>query len=315
MSDFGGLSSNGLLWILTNEGWSGGVGGSGDYGSDCTVTYILNRVGFGPGLTDSVAGIIGTSITLGTKFTGEQVTNFFIKLCQHYSSQLAKDGITASQYGQNVYDLMYYLHHWLPVGYKNTARGLKNGKTIKDIFSDRNYIIYPDKNRSWFGQAMAETKGNEKNAWQLINDFIGIGMGTTPENPGQRYNAYMGQGASQKLLDYVNKITGGAPLGVFNGTGSGTGATVNGSVYGSSYGIRKIQEGLPNTVYQLETYGERNNVLLQSNARKKEFKSMVDEMVKQVPNRERDILVSTEMYNSSILKTTQRSKQERKVRR
>ena len=95
--------------------------------------------------------------------------------------------------------------------------------------------------------------------------------------------------------------------------GGGGGVYMN--VYGQSYGIRTIKEGEANTVYKLETYGERANVLIQNTMRKKEFNDMVNEMVQQVPNRERDIIVSTELYNSSIMKTTQSSKQERKVKR
>lgn len=97
-------------------------------------------------------------------------------------------------------------------------------------------------------------------------------------------------------------------------TGGGGGGSYN--IYGANYGIRKIDDsGEPNTVYQLASMGERNNVLLQSQDRKKQFKSMLDEMKNQVPNRGREIITSPEMYDNSILKTTQSSKQERKTKK
>ena len=104
----------------------------------------------------------------------------------------------------------------------------------------------------------------------------------------------------------------------FNGEGSvpGSGGTVvaGGSSYvrGQDYGGRSIKEGNPNTVYNLAYCGsEKQHVLSLNDTRRKQFTEMRQTMVEQTPNREREIIISEEMYNPSILKGSQRSKEYR----
>ena len=322
LSDFGGISVNGLAWMLASEGWAGG-NGAGDYGGDVTVTKILNRIGWGPGLTDSVCGVLGISTPIPgtTKFTGEEVTQQYAKVCQSHAKIIKGYGCTVESIGQRSFDVLMYLNHGVPNACENTVKAVKNqGKTIAQIIADKNFVVRTDygKQWSWYDQFMAETKHNAKNAQEMLDDFVGIASGQAPANPGHRYKAYFGEGLSQKLKDYVSKITDGAPLGVYDGgSGSGDGTISGGMVGGVSnirgvnYGGRSIKEGNPNTVYQLSSTGNREDVLNLSKSRRDEFEKMRQTMVEQTPNRERAIILSSELYNSSILKTTQRSKQDR----
>jgi hypothetical protein len=82
------------------------------------------------------------------------------------------------------------------------------------------------------------------------------------------------------------------------------------NVYNSA-SSRTVQSGAPNTVYQLASSGERDDVLKTSDDRKSQFQSMLDNMKNNAPSRGRDIITSPEMYDASILKTSQSSKQER----
>lgn len=202
-SGIGGLSVNGLMWVLTNEGWSGSNGNKA-YGEQCVVGPIGDgsRIGYGPGLTDSVASIVNHSITSGQVISGDQVWDDFVTVSNHTQSELEKKGITVEKYGQNGYDLMYYLNHWLPVGMKITADNANNAEEIADVLRSSSIIIWPDKNRTWYGQALAEAKNDASVAQQIIDDFVGICLGVPPANPGHRYKAYIGE-ASPDVKEFV----------------------------------------------------------------------------------------------------------------
>lgn len=78
----------------------------------------------------------------------------------------------------------------------------------------------------------------------------------------------------------------------------------------SSYGGNSINTSLTNNnVMRLASTGERDDVLLQNEARRGQFESMRNKMLKEAPNMGRDIIASPELYDSSILKTAQWQKQ------
>ena len=68
----------------------------------------------------------------------------------------------------------------------------------------------------------------------------------------------------------------------------------------------------PNTVYRLASTGERNDVIKLDDSRKSEFESLRNSLKSEVVDMGRDIIESPELYNSSILKTSQTAKQQRK---
>lgn len=83
----------------------------------------------------------------------------------------------------------------------------------------------------------------------------------------------------------------------------------------TSTGNQNSQSGLvngaPNTVYKLASNGEREDVLKLSDGRKSQFEAMREKLKNNSVDMGRDIIESPEMYNSSILKTTQSAKQMR----
>lgn len=68
----------------------------------------------------------------------------------------------------------------------------------------------------------------------------------------------------------------------------------------------------PNTVNRLASATkERTGVLKQDDARKSEFESMVNAMATDAPQMGREIIITSELYNSNILKGSQESRKER----
>ena len=142
---------------------------------------------------------------------------------------------------------------------------------------------------------------------------------TLPEIPNPGYYGGLTGSPSDLQSAAGSTDSGPDPSAATDGTtpdsSMGGGATVvaGGSSYirGQNYGGRSIKEGNPNTVYQLSSFYQRNDVLQLSSARKGEFEKMRQSMIDQTPNRERTIITSDELYQPSILKTTQRSKQDR----
>ena len=65
----------------------------------------------------------------------------------------------------------------------------------------------------------------------------------------------------------------------------------------------------PNTVYKLASSGERNDVVKLDDTRKEQFKSLRETLKGNVLDMGREMIESDEMYNSSILKTSQSAKQ------
>ena len=68
----------------------------------------------------------------------------------------------------------------------------------------------------------------------------------------------------------------------------------------------------PNTVNRLASATkEKKGVLKQDDARKSEFESMVNAMATDAPQMGREIIITSELYNSNILKGSQESRKER----
>ena len=76
------------------------------------------------------------------------------------------------------------------------------------------------------------------------------------------------------------------------------------------YSTSMTQSG-PNTVYGMTTYGTRDDVLKQTQFRQSQFEALRNKMENETPGMGRDIVESPELYDPSILKTTQYSKEER----
>lgn len=68
-----------------------------------------------------------------------------------------------------------------------------------------------------------------------------------------------------------------------------------------------------NTVYKLASATKsKENILKQDDVRKSEFESLRNKMTSNVPNMGREIIHTSELYDSNILKGDQESKKERK---
>ena len=324
---FFGLSKNGLTLVLGNEGWGSAENHYGlNYGSPCTPYPLNGQSGvWGPGLTLNVnntlqkAGL--TQGQVGVSIPGDMVTEQFKAVCKHHQEILAGKGLTPETWGQQTYDVLFYFHHWLPAGCYNTITRLKNGEKFPDILRDHNCIIYKDKNRSWYDQAKCETKNAER-AQQTVEGFAAIVEGKVdPNSPITKIKLYSGSYFPKNLKEYVEALYGGGDFINMENASTGDGTTPGGggmvvggggsNIRGSNYGGRTTKEGNPNTVYQLSSTGDREDVLNLSKSRRDEFEKMRQTIVEQTPNRERTIILSSELYNSSILKTTQRSKQDR----
>ena len=77
-----------------------------------------------------------------------------------------------------------------------------------------------------------------------------------------------------------------------------------------SGGDGKIMKGFnqPNTVMQLSSNGERDDVIQLDDGRKQQFTALRESLKSNMINMGRTVIESSEMYNSSILKTTQTAK-------
>lgn len=93
--------------------------------------------------------------------------------------------------------------------------------------------------------------------------------------------------------------------GDYNGSSSNSGNSASTSRMASNI------TNSPNTVYQLASAGERKDVLKVSDDRKNQFKSLRDTLKSGMLDMGRTMIESPEMYNSSILKTSQSAKVER----
>ena len=87
----------------------------------------------------------------------------------------------------------------------------------------------------------------------------------------------------------------------FSFESSGSGASYNG-------GAMSFINNSPNTVYQLASNGEKSNTLKINDDRKNQFTSLRETLKGNMLNMGRDIIESPEMYNSSILKSSQSAK-------
>lgn len=78
------------------------------------------------------------------------------------------------------------------------------------------------------------------------------------------------------------------------------------STYSSSSGIFSNS---PNKVYQLASKGERDDVLKLDDGQKAQYEALRTSLMSEMVNMGRDVIKSTELYNSSIMKTSQTAKQ------
>ena len=86
----------------------------------------------------------------------------------------------------------------------------------------------------------------------------------------------------------------------------------SGSSYASNNGDLVNILGLSNNVGKLASVSRRNeNILKQDEQRKEQFNSLVTAMTNNAPMMGRDILITSELYDSNILKGDQESKKER----
>lgn len=96
------------------------------------------------------------------------------------------------------------------------------------------------------------------------------------------------------------------------GGGGSSGYSFSGG--GSSASTDKMASNItntPNTVYQLASTGERSDVIKINDGRKDQFKSLRETLKNDSLSMGRQMLESPEMYNSSILKSSQSAKRER----
>lgn len=97
------------------------------------------------------------------------------------------------------------------------------------------------------------------------------------------------------------------------GGGGDTGYSFNsGGSYASTDKMASNITNTPNTVYQLASTGERSDVVKLNDGRKDQFKALRESLKSESLGMGRKMLESPEMYNSSILKSTQAAKRERK---
>ena len=109
----------------------------------------------------------------------------------------------------------------------------------------------------------------------------------------------------------VVSTDGSAPINVMlnNELTSSSGNSSVGSGSGSRGGEQVNIPNIPNTVYKLSSaQKQRPDTLSQDEGRKNEFEALRNTMVSNSPGMGRDILMTSELYDSNILKGNQESK-------
>lgn len=132
-----------------------------------------------------------------------------------------------------------------------------------------------------------------------ISDFLQNRMGVYSANVNAYIFRYTGEITnSGDLIDpsQVNSASYSASTGSTSTTGDRPSSLINGQA---------------NTVYQLASNGEKTNVLKISDGRKSQFEALRNNLKSNTIDMGRSMIESPEMYNSSILKTSQSAKQER----
>lgn len=125
---------------------------------------------------------------------------------------------------------------------------------------------------------------NENEYIKFVNSLYSGGTYVPPE-PNYEYVSYASTGGSSSK-------------------GSGSSSSNNGELVNIP--------GLSNNVGKLASVSRRNeNILKQDEQRKEQFNSLVTAMANNAPMMGRDILITSELYDSNILKGDQESKKER----
>lgn len=135
------------------------------------------------------------------------------------------------------------------------------------------------------------------------------------------WNRAKGSSADDTFRNFVASLYNGAPLpssavsyeysDYTSPSGSSGGSSGGSGTPGISNAPINIPN-VPNKVSRLSSATRQNdNVLKQSDGRKSEFETLRNTMVANTPEMGRDILMTSELYDSNILKGSQESKTER----
>ena len=146
--------------------------------------------------------------------------------------------------------------------------------------------------------------GNKKSYnWGSVHDLNKGGMPSGTSHLREGYTTmWRLLGGNISILPDINY-----PSTPFLQTNSGQG--ISSASYNN--GMTSISNNTPNTVYQLASTGEREDVIKLDDGRKNEFNALRESLKNNVVKMGRDIIESPELYNSSILKTSQTAKQQR----
>lgn len=125
-------------------------------------------------------------------------------------------------------------------------------------------------------------------------------------------NVYRGE-CSAYIYRYTGEISNSGDI-LPDDTSFTSSASYSGGSYSSGSSDNRVSgliNGQANTVMQLASNGERSDVLKISDNRKSQFESLRNSLKSNMIDMGRTLIESPEMYNSSILKTSQTAKQER----
>lgn len=224
--EFGYLTINGIYFLLTSEGWSGGEGekrGSPTFGTSCTIAaktlsgvapgyprkasdppqYRMSMV-VGPGITSwcyKEAEACGCKMARGEVWTWQQVVSVWKKVIQKRADDLKKQGLSPTQ-SPEIWDLLLYMSWYKPAYARKCAKYVVDHNYNKQECAT--YI-----KEQWIASAKG-TKDSAGNTATGINSYY-IVAGVTPDPTSTtdcyKYNTYYG--TEYKYTKNGKQITGG----------------------------------------------------------------------------------------------------------
>lgn len=175
------------------------------------------------------------------------------------------------------------------------------------------YCCFVPSLRSW-----CDSKGNSAYCGNLWSVFSQYGDGLF-----ERYDDYniINSNEYLKVGDLLNdpshhtvmvvSTDGSIPITVAP-SNEYTSTSTSRSSSSSNYSNTTVSSNSSNTVYRLSAATKPNeNVLQQTEMRKSEFESLRNKMTNEAPDMGRDIIHTSELYDTNILKSDQEAKKER----
>ena len=136
-----------------------------------------------------------------------------------------------------------------------------------------------------------------------------LGSGSNNETGFRNFvnSLYSGGSAATPVYEQMDYTSSGSSSG---GSGGGNTGSSSVSAASSSGGPLNVPN-VPNNVSRLASSKKNKSVLKQSDSRKAEFEALANSMSGNAPQMGRGILLTSEMYDSNILKGSQESRKER----